>query len=81
MGYIARMTRLLQKALETIQGLPADRQDEIARAMLSLAGRDEDSEELNPADLPAVLEGLAQFRRGDLATQAEVERAFRRFDG
>lgn len=75
------MTRLMQKALETIRGLSPDRQDEIARAMLTLAGHDTELEQINPADLSAVLEGLAQAKRGELATQAEVERAFRRFDG
>ena len=46
-----------------------------------LAGHDAEPEQIDPADLPAVLEGLAQAKRGELATQAEVERAFRRFDG
>ncbi len=81
MEYTEAMTRLMQKALETIRGLSPDRQDEIARAMLTLAGHDTELEQINPADLSAVLEGLAQAKRGELATQAEVERAFRRFDG
>jgi hypothetical protein len=70
----------MQKALETIHGLPAERQDEIARAMLNLASRDEKPEQIDPADLSAVLVGLAEAQRGELASQAEVERAFRRFD-
>ena len=81
MGYTGVMTRLMQKALETVRGLPPDRQDEIARAMLNLAGHEAEPEVIEQADLPGVLEGLAQAKRGDLATQAEVERAFRHFDG
>ena len=74
------MTKLLEKALETVRQLPPDSQDEIARAMLTLAGSDGEPEEIAPEHLPAVLEGLAQARRREFATDAEVEAAFRRFD-
>ncbi len=36
-------------------------------------------EEIDPAHLPAVLEALAQIKRGHYATDAEVAAAFRRF--
>jgi hypothetical protein len=36
-------------------------------------------EEIDPAHLPGVLEGLAQAKRKEFATDAEVEAAFRRF--
>ena len=74
------MTKLLEKALETVRRLPPDSQDEIARAMLTLAGGEGEPEEITPEHLPAVLEGLAQARRREFATDAEVEAAFRRFD-
>ena len=75
------MTKLLEKALEAVRLLPADSQDEIARAMLILAaGDDREPEPIDPAHLPAVLEGLAQAKRREFATDAEVEAAFRRFD-
>jgi hypothetical protein len=35
------MTKLMEKALEAVRRLPPDSQDEIARAMLTLAGEDE----------------------------------------
>ena len=57
------MTKLLEKALEAVSKLPADSQDEIARAMLNLAGGDGEPEPIDPGDLPAVLEGLAQARK------------------
>jgi hypothetical protein len=79
-GYPFRMTKLLQKALEAVRRLPPDTQDEIARVMLSLTGDQEESEEIDPAHLPDVLESLAQARRRQFATDAEVEAAFRRFD-
>ena len=75
------MTKLLNRALEAVRRLPADAQDEIARAMLTLAGSEEAPETIDPAHLPDVLESLAQARRRQFATDAEVEAAFRRFDG
>jgi hypothetical protein len=73
------MTKLLEQALEAVRRLPAENQDEIARAMLHLA-RDPEPEPIDPAHLSAVLEGLAQAKRREFATDAEVEAAFRRFD-
>jgi DNA-binding TFAR19-related protein (PDSD5 family) len=74
------MTKLLEQALETVRRLPPDAQDEIARAMLALAGNNDEPEPIDPANLPAVLEGLAQAKRREFATDEEVEAAFRRFD-
>jgi hypothetical protein len=75
------MTKLLERALEAVRLLPAESQDEIARAMLILAAGDQrEPEPIDPAHLSAVLEGLAQAKRREFATDAEVEAAFRRFD-
>jgi hypothetical protein len=41
---------------------------------------DELPEEIDRAHLPDVLEGLSQARRGEFASDAEVEAVFRRFD-
>jgi hypothetical protein len=89
--YLCVMTRLLQKALEAVRLLPPENQDEIARAMLALAGNESALEDIDPAHLADVLESLAQAlpkpcpslaqaKRGEFATEAEVEAAFRRFD-
>jgi hypothetical protein len=74
------MTKLLEEALEAVRRLPADAQDDIARAMLELVGGDGEPEPIGAADLPGVLEGLAQAKRRQFASEAEVEAAFRRFD-
>ncbi len=74
------MTKLLEQALEAVRRLPPDSQDEIARAMLTLAGDHGELEPIDPSHLPDVLEGLAQAKRRQFATDAEVEAAFRRFD-
>jgi len=74
------MTKLLQKALETVRKLPPESQDEIARAMLALASEESEAETIDPTHLADVLESLAQARRREFATDSEVEEAFRRFD-
>jgi hypothetical protein len=74
------MTKLLDKALEAVRRLPSDSQDEIARAMLTLAGNEGEPEPVDPAHLSAVLEGLAQAKRRQFASDEEVAAAFRRFE-
>ena len=74
------MTKLLEKAVEAVGQLPPENQDEIARAMLTLAGDEEEPEAIDPAHLPDVLASLAQAKRRQFATDDEVEAAFRRFD-
>jgi hypothetical protein len=74
------MTKILEQALEALRQLPPDEQNEIARAMLSLAGSQAEPEPIDPAHLPDVLESLAQAKRRQFATDAQVGAAFRRFD-
>lgn len=75
------MTKLFDDAVETVRRLSPESQDEIARTILHLAARDGEPEPIDPAHLPAVLEGLSQVRDGHFSTTAEVETAFRRFEG
>ena len=72
------MTKLLERALKAVRLLPAESQDEIARAMLAMAEPGHEPESIDPAHLPAVLEGLAEARRRKFATDSEIELAFRR---
>ena len=74
------MTKLLQQALEVVRCLPAGKQDEIARAMFALVDARGRPEPIDPSHMPDVTESLAQARRREFATDAEVEAAFRRFE-
>lgn len=74
------MTRLLDQALEAVRRLSTESQDEIARTILHLASENGEAEPVAATHLAAVLEGLAQARRREFATDAEVEAAFRHFD-
>ena len=73
------MTKLLEQALEVVRQLSPEAQDEVARAMLHLVRDDREPEAIDPEHLPYVLEGLEQARRGEFATDEEVEATFRRF--
>jgi hypothetical protein len=73
------MSELLDRALGAVLALPDDDQDVIARAMLALAGQGESVEPIDPAHLPAVMEGLQQARRGQFATKEALEAAYARF--
>jgi len=48
--------------------------------MLHLAANGGEPEDIDPAHLSAVLEGLSQAKRRQFASDVEVEAAFRRFD-
>jgi len=74
------MTKLLDKALEAVRRLPAHRQDEIARAMLTLSDSENEAEPIDATHLPAVVEGLAQAGRRDFATDTEIEAVLCRFE-
>jgi hypothetical protein len=74
------MTKLLEQALDAVKQLSPESQDEIARFLLQLAKGDEEPEPTDPEHLSAVLEGLGQVRRGEFATDEEVEAALRRFE-
>jgi len=68
------MTKLLEDALEAIRQLPANEQDEIARAMMALAGGRVDGEPvpLTPAELAAIARSKAAAARGEFASEEQV---------
>lgn len=74
------MTKLLDKALEVVRRLPEGSQDDIARAMLHLAAGEGEPEPVEQAQLSAVLQGIAQAKRRQFASDDEIEAALRRFD-
>jgi serine/threonine protein phosphatase PrpC len=73
------MTDLLRDVLEALQRLPPERQDYITRAILALAD-DGEPEEIDPRDLSAVFDGLAQIERGEFASDEEVQALLRRLE-
>jgi hypothetical protein len=68
------MTKLLDEALKAVRRLPADSQDEIARAMLALAGTETDGEPvpLSEAERAAIALSKAAAARGEFASEEQV---------
>jgi hypothetical protein len=74
------MTKLLEQALEVVRRLTAEKQDEIARVMFALVDAHGQPEPIDPSHVPDVQISLAQVKRREFATDAQVEAVFRRFD-
>jgi len=66
------MTRLLKQAVEAVSTLPADRQDELARVLLQLAGVEQPPYVLTPEEEADIDASLAEAERGEFATEEEV---------
>lgn len=66
------MTKLLDQALEIARALPADAQDDIARIVLQLAGRDNAPIALSAEERTAINESKAAAARGEFATDEQV---------
>jgi len=66
------MTRLLEEAFSKVSGLPDSEQDELARALLELAGVDQPPIQLTPAEDADLAEAEAEIARGEIASADEV---------
>lgn len=66
------MTRLLEEAFSKVSGLPDSEQDELARALLELAGVDQPPIQLTAAEEADLAEADAEIARGELASADEV---------
>jgi hypothetical protein len=67
------MTKLLDQAVEKMQALPAEMQDEAARMLLVYAGDEEPVIELTEEEEADLNEALSEMARGELASEAEAD--------
>ena len=67
------MTKLLDQAVEAVRRLPAGDQDEIARAIMELAGAGNDPVQLTAEEQAAIDRSKAAAARGEFATDEEVK--------
>lgn len=72
------MINLLERAIEKIKNQPPERQAYAAFVLQQIANDDGTPFEVPPEHRAAVLEGLAQVQRGELASDEEVRRALLR---
>lgn len=72
------MTKLLEQAIARVRQLPAEDQDALASALLSIAGEATDVVHLDDETRAAIEEGLAQAGRGEFVSDEEVAAADKR---
>jgi hypothetical protein len=67
------MTKLLDQALEVARSLPSDAQDDIARVVLQLAGRDDAPPiALSAGERSAIAKSKDAAARGEFASDEQV---------
>ena len=71
------MTKLLEKAIAKARELPAEDQDAVAVAMLSMA-EETPVVALDEETRSAIREGLEQARRGEFVPDVEIEALWKR---
>jgi hypothetical protein len=74
---LARMTKLLDQALQAARSLPSDAQDDIARVVLQLAGAgDAPPVALSADEQAAIASSKEAAGRGEFATDQQVRAAW-----
>jgi hypothetical protein len=72
--YIVAMTKLLDEAVEVVRRLPSNDQDDIARAIIQLAGSELAAPViLSPEEREAIARSRAAAGRGEFATDEQVQ--------
>ena len=66
------MTKLLERAVETVRRLPPEMQDDLASLLLQLAGEDLPVIQLSAEEAASFDESLAQAEHDEFATDEEV---------
>lgn len=74
------MTKLLDQAIAKVRELPEEEQERAAQSLMVFAELAKQGVyKLSPEERAAVEESQAQLRRGEFATDEEVEAAYARF--
>ena len=73
---MARVTKLLEKAIEKVRELPAEDQDTVAVAVLSMT--EETPVALDDETRAAIREGLEQARRGEFVSDEQIDALWKR---
>ena len=76
------MTKLLDQAIAKVRELPDEEQERAAQSLLIFAElAKQGAYKLTAEERAALAESKAQIRRGEFATDEEVEAAYSRFRG
>jgi hypothetical protein len=66
------MTKLLERAIDSVRALPSDVQDELARFLLQVAGEEQPVILLTPEERADLAEADAEIARGEFATDEQM---------
>jgi len=66
------MTKLLERAVDSIRALPPEVQDELARLLLQVAGEEQPVILLTPEERADLAEADAEIARGEFATDEQI---------
>jgi predicted transcriptional regulator len=72
------MTKLLEQAIAAVRQLPEAEQDAAAEFLFDFAAQRLPPEPLDPETRAAILEGLAQAKRGEFVSDEEMAAFFAR---
>lgn len=73
------MTELLDEAIEKVRALSADDQDRVAEVLLAVVEESGNSYRLTDEQVEAVRRAQEAARRGEIATDEEMNELWRRF--
>lgn len=66
------MTKLLERAADSVRALPPEVQDELARLLLQVAGEEQPVIRLTPGERADLAEADAEISRGEFATDEQM---------
>ena len=72
------MTRMLDEAIKKVRELPDSVQDDAAEMLFSVAAKQGEPVRLDEETRAAVREGMAQARRGEFASDEDMQAFFER---
>jgi hypothetical protein len=72
------MTRLLEKGIEAVRALPADRQDMAGELLLSIA-KNEPQYRLSAEQIEDLKHAIEEAARGEFATDKEMTETWKKF--
>ena len=74
MGYTFGMTKLFERAVETVRGLPPETQDALARIVLQLARENDRSPiAMSLEDEASFAESMAEAERGEFVSDQTIQ--------
>ena len=74
------MTELLERAVESLRGLPPETQDALARILLQLTGDDPSIVWLTPGEEESLRASLLEAQRDEFATDNEIRALWAKHD-